>query len=97
MATLAAQSTETRQKSGTWHFNVDIPCLKHAPWFFARDGLLEQFGSSVRQLFLCDNLGIVLAFERCRSSHFGVLTQIRHFQSHCLALGIGAYHRWIPL
>ena len=47
------------------------------------------------QLFLCDNLGIVLAFERCRSSHFAVLTQIRHFQSHCLGLGIRAYHCWI--
>ena len=46
--------------------------------------------------FLRENLGIVLAFERCRSSHFGVLTQIRHLRSFCLALGVRAYHRWIP-
>ena len=46
--------------------------------------------------FLCDNLGTLLAFERCRSSHFGALTQIRHYQSCCFALGIRAYHRWIP-
>ena len=45
--------------------------------------------------FFFDNVGIVLPSERCRSGHFGVLTQIRHFQSSCLALGIRGYHRWI--
>ena len=38
-------------------------------------------------------LRIVLDFELCRSGHFGVLTQIRHFLAYCLALGVGAYHR----
>ena len=56
-----------------------------------------QCGGRIMQLFLSDHLGIVLAFQRCRSNHFGVLTQSRHFQSYCVALCIRAYHRWIPL
>ena len=43
-----------------------------------------QYGGSVRQLFLCDTLWVVLAFERCRSSHFGVLTQ-RDISSHIVS------------
>ena len=44
------------------------------------------FGGCIRQFLVCDNLGVLLIVERC----------IRLSQSYCLALGIRAFHRWIP-
>ena len=62
--------------------------VEEVPWSLLRRSLWkrDRKGTSVKQNFLCDNLGIILALERCRSSHSGVLTQIRHFQSYFLAL-----------
>ena len=57
---------------GEW--SVSMKTCVHAGG--TRHGVLSMH---IRQLFfLCEMLGIVLAFERRQCSHFGVLTQIRH-------------------
>eukprot|EP00959_Pyramimonas_sp_CCMP1952_P055058 1150695-Pyramimonas_sp.AAC.1 len=56
-----------------------------------------RHGACVRQLFLCDNMAVVLAFARSRSHDFKLLAQIRRFNAHALALGIAPRLRWIPL
>ena len=50
------------------------PCLRHAPWYGVCEGLHEHRMAAASGNFFCDKLGIVVALERCRSSH----TQIRH-------------------
>ena len=55
-----------------------------------------RVGAYVRQVFLSDNMGVVLSFSRCRSRDFDLLGQIRRFCSYCLALNIKACVRWIP-
>ena len=57
-------------RKGTWRFNEDLSMLEaRATVFSMRKFARTQLGSG----FLRDNLGIVLASERCQSSHFGVL------------------------
>ena len=62
-----------------WPFSEDTMLEARAMVLSTRRIVRTQYGGSIRQLFHCDNSGTVLAFERCRSCHFGVLTQIRQF------------------
>ena len=48
-----------------WHFNEDISMLEARAMVLIMHRLARtQYGGSIRQLVLCDNLCIVLAFER---------------------------------
>ena len=49
-----------------------------------------------RLLLLSDNISTVLCFNRGRSRHFKLLTQIRRFASVCLARNVRISIRWIP-
>ena len=67
----AAQQLEARQKGNVAFLQRHLfPCWRHAPCMVLSMRMLArpQYRGSIRQLFLYDNLGIVLAFERCRSS-----------------------------
>ena len=57
---------------------------------------LSVFGSQIRQLFLLDNMSLVLALERCRSRQYGLTKQIRIFCAYCLSRGIQPAFRWLP-
>ena len=57
---------------------------------------LTRFGHDVRQLVLCDNMSVVLSFERCRSKNFRLLSLIRRFSALCLSRNIHVSIRWIP-
>eukprot|EP00974_Lingulodinium_polyedra_P100371 9722201-Lingulodinium_polyedra.AAC.1 len=53
-------------------------------------------GFCVRQLFLLDNMSLALAFERSRTSRFGLLAIMRRFNAYALAKNTRCYYRWIP-
>ncbi|CAE7509286.1 unnamed protein product, partial [Symbiodinium microadriaticum] len=57
---------------------------------------LSTFGSHVGQLILCDNMSVVLAFDRSRARNFKLLLQIRRFTAYCLARNIMCTVRWVP-
>ena len=57
---------------------------------------LTRFGHDLRHLHLCDNLGVVLCFERSRSKSFKLLRILREFSAYCLARNIHVAVRWIP-
>ena len=84
-------------RTGVWQSAEDILILEARVLVKAIQRLAKtRLGACVRQLFLCDNMSVVLAFERCRSSSFGLLVQIRKFQAYVLASGIQVSVRWIP-
>ena len=59
-------------RKGVWRPSQDIYMLEALAMVLCQRRLARtQYGGSVRLLFLCDTLGVVLAFERCRSNHFG--------------------------
>ena len=57
---------------------------------------MSMFGSQIRQLFLLDNMSLVLALERCRSRQHALLKQVRIFCGYCICRGIQPAFRWIP-
>ena len=57
---------------------------------------LTRFGHDLRRLHLCDNLGVVLSFERIRLKNFKLLRILREFSAYCLARNIFVGVRWIP-
>ena len=57
---------------------------------------LSTFGSHIRQLILCDNRSVVLAFDRSRARNYKLLLQIRRFAAYCLARNIMCTVRWVP-
>ena len=56
----------------------------------------SRHGRDMRQLLLVDNMAVSLAFERCRSRHFGVLKVIRKFGAYCLGRNVSTSVRWVP-
>ena len=56
---------------------------------------MNVFGSQIRQVFLLDNMSLVLTLERSRSRQFSLLKPIRTFNSYCTARGIQTYFRWV--
>ena len=69
----------------------DSVWTRHVPCRFTRTLYRWQRQAT----FLCDNSGILLAFERCRSSHFGVLLKFVIFNR--LARGIKHTTTGFPL
>ncbi|CAE7283511.1 nhaD [Symbiodinium necroappetens] len=56
---------------GSREFEEDILVLEaRAVLKGIRRALMTRFGHSIRQLALCDNLAVVLTFERCRSRNY---------------------------
>ena len=54
------------------------------------------YGVRIRQLFLLDNMSLVLCLSRGRARSFEVLVVIRKIYSYCMARGVRPYFRWIP-
>ena len=57
---------------------------------------MSVFGGNVRQLFLLDNMSLVLALERSRSRRYTLLKQVRIFNAYCISRGIQPSFRWVP-
>ncbi|CAK0879112.1 unnamed protein product [Prorocentrum cordatum] len=84
-------------RKGVWGLSEGILVLEARALVKAIRRLARaRHGSCIRQLFLCDNMAVVLAFVRSRSQDFKLLVQIRRFNAYALALGIAPYFRWIP-
>ncbi|CAE7458265.1 SLC34A1 [Symbiodinium microadriaticum] len=82
---------------GSWEFEEDILVLEaRAVLKGIRRALMTRFGHSIRQLALCDNLAVVLTFERCRSRNYKVLKVLRQFAAYCFARNVRVTIRWIP-
>ena len=82
---------------GRWKYDDDIIVLEaRAAVKALRRVALSVFGVHVRQLFLLDNMSLVLALDRCRSRQHKLLKQVRIFCAYCLARGIQPAVRWIP-
>ena len=82
---------------GKWQFDEKIINLEaRAAVKALKRVALSRFGSHVRQLFLLDNLSLVLALERCRSRQLDLLKIVRIFCSYCICRGIQPSFRWIP-
>lgn len=82
---------------GKWSFEESILILEaRAAAKALRRVAMSVFGNHVRQLFLFDNMSLVLALERSRSRQFGLLKRIRLFNSYCIARGIQPSFRWLP-
>ena len=82
---------------GKWQFDEKIINLEaRAAVKALKRVALSRFRSHVRQLFLLDNLSLVLALERCRSRQLDLLKIVRIFCSYCICRGIQPSFRWIP-
>ncbi|CAK0883464.1 unnamed protein product, partial [Prorocentrum cordatum] len=75
-------------RRGVWGLSEGILVLEARALVKAIRRLARtRHGSCIRQLFLCDNMAVVLAFARSRSQDFKLLVQIRRFNAYALALG----------
>ena len=82
---------------GSWKFSEDILILEARTLLLnLRRIVLTTFGHDLRQLLLCDNMAVVLSFDRCRSRNRKLLRIIREFGAYCLARNIYCCVRWIP-
>ena len=64
--------------------------------------VIERFansvkGDSVRLLLLGDNLGVVLAFRRCRARCYGLLSQVRSSWASALTRDLKIPYHWSVL
>ena len=57
---------------------------------------LTRYGHDLRQLHLCDNLGVVLSVERFRSKNYKLLKIIRCIAAYCFSRNVSFSIRWIP-
>ena len=57
--------------------------------------VFTELRRNMRQLMLCDNLGLTLAIERCRSRSYKILMVIRRIAGLCLARNIRLSIRWL--
>lgn len=82
---------------GTWKFHENILVLEARTVLLSLKRIaLTTFGHDLRQLLLCDNMSVVLSFERCRSKNFKLLRIIREFSAFCMARNIHVAIRWVP-
>ena len=82
---------------GSWKFSEDILILEARTLLLnLRRIVLTTFGHDLPQLLLCDNMAVVLSFDRCRSRNRKLLRIIREFGAYCLARNIYCRVRWIP-
>jgi len=96
-ATLLGSDLWTAIASGPWTFTEDISRLESRALLFGLErSVLNTHGGECRVLLLGDNLGVVLAFGRCRSKDFVLLSLIRRFCAIILARGLHVAVRWVP-
>lgn len=82
---------------GKWFHDDDMLVLEgRAVLKSLKHIALTRFGHDLRQLLLCDNMSVVLSFERCRSRNFKLLSLIRQFSAFCFCRNIQVAIRWIP-
>eukprot|EP00438_Fugacium_kawagutii_P016537 Skav227298 [mRNA] locus=scaffold2645:95140:99516:- [translate_table: standard] len=82
---------------GKWKFNDNIVLLEARGVLKAIKRLaMTRYGHGIRHLHLCDNLGVVLAVERCRSKNFKLLAILRKIGAICMSRNIFLSIRWIP-
>ncbi|CAK0877769.1 unnamed protein product [Prorocentrum cordatum] len=83
--------------SGGWARSEKIIVLEgRALVHSLRHALRDSKSFGKRILFLCDNMGLVCAMEKGRSSAGGVLRVARQWGAWCLAGAVQASVRWIP-
>ncbi|CAK0880972.1 unnamed protein product, partial [Prorocentrum cordatum] len=84
-------------RSGVWRFAEDILILEARALVKSIQRLAKTaHGVCVRQLFLSDNMSVVLSFSRARSSRFSLLVQIRRFYAYAIALGARVLAEPVP-
>ena len=82
---------------GKWKHKEDILTLEaRAAVMALKRVAMSVFGGNVRQLFLLDNMSLVLALERSRSRRYTLLKQVRIFNAYCISRGIQPSFRWVP-
>lgn len=82
---------------GRWNFKENIGVLEARAVLKSVQRLaLTRYGHDLRHLHLCDNLGVVLSIERCRSKNLKLLKILRQIGAYLLCRGIHLAIRWIP-
>ena len=82
---------------GKWKHDENIGVLEARTVYKAVKRLcMTRYGHGIRHVHLCDNLGVVLSVERCRSKNFKILKVIRCIAAFCLARNVHLSVRWIP-
>ena len=82
---------------GKWKHEENIVLLEARGVLKAIKRLaLTRYGHGMRHLHLCDNLGVVLSIERCRSRNYRLLKILRCIGAYCLSRNIFLAIRWIP-
>ena len=82
---------------GRWSWEGDIGELESRALVKSMRRVCHvRWGRDLRQLFLVDNLGVCLSFNRFRSGSLRVLKQVRVFAAYCLTKNIRSSVRWIP-
>ena len=82
---------------GTWSYTEDIMVLEARACLKSVERLvLGIHGHDIRQLFLLDNMSLVICLARGRSRSFGVLVQLRRIYSYCMVRNVMPHFRWIP-
>ncbi|CAK0822019.1 unnamed protein product, partial [Prorocentrum cordatum] len=90
---LRASAWKTVRK-GVWALEEGILVLEARVLVKAMRGLARtRRGACIRQLFLYDDMAVVLAFARSRSHDFKLLVQMRRFNACALALGVAPFFR----
>ena len=82
---------------GKWIHDENIGVLEARTVYKAVKRLcMTRYGHDIRHVHLCDNLGVVLSIERCRSKNFKILKVVRCIAAYCLARNVHLSVRWIP-
>ena len=82
---------------GRWRHKEDILVLEaRAVMKGLGRVLMTRYGHDIRQLALCDNMSVVLSFERGRSRNYKVLKVLREYASYCFTRNVHVSFRWIP-
>ena len=82
---------------GRWKFEDNIVRLEARALLKSVIRLaLIRFGKFLCQLIFCDNMSVVLAFNRCRAKDYRLLCVIRQFQAYSLARHLRVSIRRVP-
>ena len=83
--------------SGPFHYDEPITIKEgRAVLLKVRRDARTRLGHNRRRLYLLDNMGLVLALDRCRAKSFALLNIVRQWCSLSLACNSLLAVRWIP-
>lgn len=84
-------------RAGAWKYSEDVH-LKEARALIAalERNARAHVGHRQRKPSLPDNMGDVLAFDRCRAKKYPLLRLVRRWRSLCLCREMRPTMRWIP-